>query len=181
MERFEEEEPIVLSGQVLNPELVRKGRLIEFEKLVEFSACRCVPLEEARAMNGKWIGSRWEDVLKIDPISGEEIVRSRWVLQDFARSKDGGLFAPNPSQTSARIIDGLAIDNDWPILNADVSTAYMQAEENELVFTMAPQGFEEPGTVWQLLKNINGRRPGAQNWMNHLTDEVMQRVGILRL
>ena len=63
---------------------------------------------------------------------------------------------------SGRIIDLLAVHNGWPIADADVTTAFMHAAEEELIYTAPADGWRKPGWSWKLTKNINGRRTGAQ-------------------
>ena len=77
----------VLVPDKFDEEELDQARKAEIDWLMSFPALELVSRETAgeRVNSGeaRWVGSRFEDQRKD---SGE--LRSRWVLQDFARTKD---------------------------------------------------------------------------------------------
>eukprot|EP00969_Alexandrium_andersonii_P150964 6675370-Alexandrium_andersonii.AAC.1 len=59
-------------------------------------------------------------------------------------------------------------DRGYPIIYVGATTAFVHAPEQETVYTQPPEGYGRPGLVWQLMRNINGRRPGGLRWFEWL-------------
>jgi hypothetical protein len=53
----------------------------------------------------------------------------------------------------------------------------MHAPERDLVVTDPPDGWKQEGKLWKLVKNINGRRTGASNWLKFFT-ESCRNIGL---
>eukprot|EP00974_Lingulodinium_polyedra_P090898 8813606-Lingulodinium_polyedra.AAC.1 len=59
---------------------------------------------------------------------------------------------------------------DYPVIYFDATTAFLHAPELEVIYTEPPEGYEDEdrALVWQLLRKINGRRDGSQEWCEWL-------------
>ena len=64
-------------------------------------------------------------------------------MQEVATYKSDDFFAATPTTMSGRIIDMLAVHNGWPIADADVTTAFMHAAEEELIYTLPADGWRK--------------------------------------
>ena len=158
---IEPEDVRIPSGQDLDKEAVIAARRCEIKNLLDFEAFEWVREEDVDPA-GRWINSRWEDVAKNDP--RKPPVRSRRVLQEIATRKSDDYFAATPTTASNRIIDMMAVQNDWPIADADVTTAFLHAREDELIYTAPADCWRKTSWCWRLLANLNGRRTGAKNF-----------------
>jgi hypothetical protein len=153
-----------------------EARKVEVAKLEYFQAFEWVTCEEAEAQGLKYIKSRWEDVRKYD--AREASSRSRWVLQDFrGKQAEPTMFAPTPSLVAVRVVEAIGVQSGWDLVTGDVSTAYMHAPERDLVVTDPPDGWKKDNMLWKLVKNINGRRTGACNWLRFFT-ECCKNIGL---
>ncbi len=153
------EELKIPRGKDLDPEAVIAARRREIQNLIDFEAFEWVRNEDIDP-SGKWISSRWEDLANSDP--RKPPVRSRCVLQEVATYKSDDFFAATATTMSGRIIDLLAVHNGWPIADADVTTAFTHATEEELIYTAPADGWRKPGWSWRLPKNINGEEHQRQ-------------------
>ncbi len=114
------------------------ARRREIQNLIDFEAFEWVKNEDIDPTS-KWISSRWEDLAKNDP--RQPPLRSMWVLQEVATYKSDDFFAATPTTMSGRISDMLAVHNGWPIADTDVTTAFMHAAEEELIYTLPADGW----------------------------------------
>jgi hypothetical protein len=74
------EEPEFVLDVPASEQEMWEARTEEVRNLTEFTAYECVKAEDAH--DGRWIKSRWEEGRK-----DSGLFRSRWVLQDIARTK----------------------------------------------------------------------------------------------
>ena len=56
----------------------------------------------------------------------------------------------------------------------------MHADEEQEVYTDAPDGWRRSGMCWRLLKNINRRRTGAKGWFDYVA-KSMSKCGLEQL
>ena len=108
-----------------------------------------------------------------------DVARCRWVLREFRdlyemEAKD--LFCATPSNEANNMIDIIALRNDWFLVTIDLTTAFLHAEENELIYTTAPAGYEREGFAVQALRKLNGRRDGSHVFTEWLAG-VIQSLG----
>ena len=84
-----------LTGQLLDPVLVRAARAKELEYFESKGVWRLRPAEEARQRTGKPpVTVRWVDVNKGDDINPN--VRSRLVARQIRQAGEEAIFAPTP-------------------------------------------------------------------------------------
>jgi hypothetical protein len=80
------EEPDLKYDAPITADELQQSRQAEFDNLMAFGVLEYVPESRFKEVDGAiWISSRWEDIRKD---SGQ--VRSRWVLQEFARKAGEG-------------------------------------------------------------------------------------------
>ena len=60
------------------------------------------------------------------------------MVQEVATYKSDDFFAATPLTLSSRLTDVLAVQHGWPVADADVTTAFMHAPEESLVYTKPP-------------------------------------------
>ncbi len=97
-----------VTGNELDPELVREARAEEMKEFKKHNVYVKVPLSECWAATGKRpIGARWVDVNKGDDAKPE--YRSRLVAQEINDSKREDLFAATPPLESKKILLSLAV------------------------------------------------------------------------
>ncbi len=114
--------------------------------------------EVARASGGKIFGARWVD----DPVKE----KSRYVIQDFAKTKDPTVFAAASDMSTARVIKYKAARCGYPTFVFDVTSAYTHAVEKELVYFEPPWEWVEAygDCLWCSNMKVYGRRDGAHSW-----------------
>ena len=91
------------------------------------------PRPRAEAASGVLVSTRWE--LQARPGGS---VKARFVAREFATTVRPDLFAPATSAISAAVMDTLALMHGWSRAAVDATSAYMQADENELAFVEHP-------------------------------------------
>ena len=170
--------PVVVE-KCLDPVLLKEGRDLEVKNLTDFSAFEWWKLEDAQKMideGARWIGSRFEDQVKGD------IVRSRWVLQDFARKKSdvGEFFSATPPSIAVRLFHVMAVCFDTPIIYFDLTTAFLHAPETEDIFTCPPEGYGVGGWCWKLRRKVNGRRDGSKEFTEWIAPIIVKHLGFER-
>jgi hypothetical protein len=96
-----------LTGQLLDPVLVRAARAKELEYFESKGVWRLRPAEEARQRTGKPpVTVRWVDVNKGDDINPN--VRSRLVARQIRQAGEEAIFAPTPPLEALRSIISIA-------------------------------------------------------------------------
>jgi len=171
-----------LTGQPLDPRLVRIARSLEMEYFRGKDVYTKRPRAEAIKRTGRPpIGVRWVDVNKGD--DEEPNYRSRLVAKHFKRKGDDSIFAPTPPLEVLRAILMLAATpNIWASLWAmsstdehrlqisfvDISRAYFHArvEDANPLYVELPPEDEDYGKdlCGRLNVHMYGIRPAADGW-----------------
>lgn len=91
-------------------------------------------------------------------------------------------FAPVMRYSSMRILLAEAARNDWEVEQADIGTAFLNADIEEDVFVEQPSGFEQYGPkgermVWRLKKSVYGIKQAPRNWYKTLR-RVLEENGL---
>jgi hypothetical protein len=175
------------------PEAVEKGDLAELQGLLDDG---CSELIQEAPQGARRMGGRF-----VRRIKGTS-VKSRWVLQDFAKAgkitDGGGLFAATPSAATLRLLLALgshrkACGEELIILIADVTRAFPHADIDVPVVTAIPweangvklksaQGETITLTGGQLvliLKALYGYRRSPRLWQLWLAD-ALKRLSMFR-
>ena len=108
--------------------------------------------------------------------------KSRYVVKDFANTRDPTKFAAASDTAVGRVVEFKAVIQIYSMFTFDVTSAYTHAWEDELVFLEPPpEEIEEHGDcVWRSIRVIYGRRKGARSWQEHFgsilrSEEARQR------
>ena len=184
-----------LTGQPLDPHLVREAR----KKELEFFAAKKVwtkrPVAEAKKRTGKSpISVRWVDVNKGDDVSPN--IRSRLVARQIRQPGEETIFAPTPPLESLRTIISIAAtdiegvkthvrdpvsERRTQISAIDISRAYFNAsmdDASEPTYVSFPP--EHPdysdGNCALLLKHMYGTRAAADGWQQEYSS-FMRSMG----
>ncbi len=149
---------------------IKESRWAEINKWLERSVFEPVTREEARASGGKIFGARWVD----DPVKE----KSRYVIQDFAKTKVPTVFAAASDMSTARVVDYKAVRCGYPTFVFDVTSAYTHAVEKDLVYFEPPwEWVEKHGEcLWWSRMKVYGRRDGARSWQDHFVDLTKSEV-----
>jgi len=166
-----------VTGEKLDPVLVRKARMEEMLGFKEFDVYEYVRREEARNdKEGIMIGVRWVDVDKGTP--GEPQVRSRLVGQEYAAGKvRDDLFAATPPLMASRmLVSGVASRGrtgagGYRVMLLDVKKAFLYGAIQRKVYIELPK--EDPMSesgVWvgKLKKAMYGTRDAPQVWQGEV-------------
>lgn len=136
-----------------------------------------VPLPAGR----KAIGSRWVYAVKSN--NDEQLrYKARLVAKGFSQVKDieySETFSPTVNITSIRIVVQLAVQNNLPIFQMDVSSAYLHANIDCEIFLKLPQGYEVgksgENLVYLLHKSLYGLKQSGRNWHNLLRSFLFKK------
>jgi len=165
-----------VSGNVLNPKLVRQARADERAGVYHHKIFDKVPISECVKNTGKQpIGTRWVDINKGDTSNPDH--RSRWVGREF-KGRDNNrddLFAATPPLEAKKSLIALAAlqkgvsNNEIKKLGfIDIRKAYFHAPVKRLVYVQLPEEFCEPGEYGNVCGRLNfslyGTRDAASNW-----------------
>ena len=101
--------------------------------------------------------------------------KSRYVVKDFANTRDPTMFAAASDTAMGRVVDFKTVLQNYSMFTFDVTPAYMHAWEDELVFLEPPleENEEHGDCVWRSIRVIYGRRKGARSWQEHF-DSILK-------
>ena len=71
----------------------------------------------------------------------------------------------------------MAVNNDWPIIQIDVNTAFLQGHLSEELFMLQPPGFtdkDRPHHVCRLKKALYGLKQAPRAWYAELKTYLVQ-------
>ena len=82
--------------------------------------------------------------------------KSRYVVKDFANTRDPTMFAAASDTAVGRVVEFKAVIQNYSMFTFDVTSAYTHAWEDELVFVEPPaEEIEEHGDcVWRSIRVI---------------------------
>ena len=119
------------------------------------------------ATGGQFFNARWVDE--------QHKEKSRYVVKDFANTRDPMMFAAASDTAVGRVVEFKAVIQNYSMFTFDVTPTYTHAWEDELVFLEPPlEEIEEHGDcVWRSIRVIYGRRKGARSWQEHF-DSILR-------
>ena len=137
--------------------------------------------EEAQAFcvkhNTKILTSRWVTTHKV--IEGQDGVRSRIVVKDFAstKAKASGVSSPTPSTEGFKAVLALAAEHKMFLTGLDVSAAFMHTPLRShckyMVKMPLSLTWEDGSPIYLELKRaLNGLRPASGEWLHYVTSIV---------
>jgi hypothetical protein len=167
-----------VSGAMLDPKLVRKGRDTEMEFFNGMKVYDRVPRSEQAQTGGKIIGTKWIDVNKGD--LDRPNIRCRLVGKEFRTTPDDALYASTPPLEALRLIVSRAATIDKKgapreMMINDVSRAYFYAEATRIMYIELPKEdpFYDPSMLGRLRLCLYGTRDAALNWQQTLSDHLV--------
>ena len=88
--------------------------------------------------------------------------KSRYVVKDFANTRDPTMFAAASDTAVGRVVEVKAVIQNYSMFTFDMTSAYRHAWEDELVFLEPPpeEIEEHDDCVWRSIREIYGRRKG---------------------
>ena len=120
------------------------------------------------------VGCRWVFTIKYHPNGEIDRYKARIVAKGYHQQPGvdyTDTFSPVIKSTTIRIVLGLAVNNNWPIRQIDVNTAFLQGRIKEQVFMCQPPGFSDPAKpnhVCRLKKAIYGLKQALRAWYSEL-------------
>ena len=157
-----------------SPESIHASRMVEINKWRERGVIERWSRQAAMATRGQLFNARWVDE--------QHKEKSRYVVKDFANTRDPTMFAATSDTAVGRVAEFNAVIQNYSMFTFDLTSAYTHAWEDELVFLEPPpEEIEEHGDcVWRSTRVIYGRRKGARSWQEHFdsilrSEEARQR------
>jgi hypothetical protein len=168
-------------------EIDKEATQAALDKLIENGVFKDIPRSEA--LCHKHITSRWEKQWRLKGDTKEYELKVRFVGREYKwQELRDDLFAPGATHSCGRIIDYLSLKNSgWTTFELDAVDAFYQAPEHENVVVDPPEEYLErlraegksTDVVWKLLKQLPGRRPAGQAWVDHFASTLLG-LGFLR-
>ena len=166
-----------VSGQQLDPSLMRQARCEEIKYFKEMGVYTKVDIGECWAATGKApIAVRWVDINKGDSLNPN--YRSRLVAKEFNTGPCPELYAATPPSECLRLLlSRMASGRQAGIglVYADVSRAYFYAKAVRPVFVKLPDEDLESGDegrCGKLHMSMYGTRDAALNWALEYADTL---------
>ena len=119
-----------------SPESIHASRMVEINKWRERGVVERWSRQAAMAAGGQMFNARWVDE--------QHKEKSRYVVKDFANTRDPTMFAAASDTAVGRVVEFKAVIQNYSMFTFDVTSAYTHAWEDELVFLEPPP--EDRGT-----------------------------------
>ena len=144
-----------------SPESIHASRMVEINKWRERGVIERWSRQAAMATGGQLFNARWVDE--------QHKEKSRYVVKDFANTRDPTMFAAASDTAVGREVEFKAVLQIYSMFTFDVTSAYTHVREDELLFLEPPlEEIEEHGDcVWRSIRVIYRRRKGARSWQEH--------------
>ena len=166
-----------LASKEYDPDEMKAAIERELTKLEEFKVFTWVPNSEV-GRNAKVFRHVWVKSVKD---TGE--VKARLACCDYnTGSEQEGSFCPTPSSTAVRVMECVALLRGYSEIHSDIVSAFIHAEEPDLVFMMPPKEWcilrgKTPGAgLWRLEKALYGRRTAGGNFRDHF-ESIVTAIG----
>ena len=144
-----------------SPESIHASRMVEINKWRERGVIERWSRQAPLATGGHLFTARWVDE--------QHKEKSRYVVKDFANTRDPTMFAAASDTAVGRVVEFKAVIQNYSMSTFDVTSAYTHAWEDELIsLEPPPEEIEEHGDcVWRSIRVTYGRRKGARSWQEH--------------
>ena len=149
-----------------SPESIHASRMLEINKWRERGVVERWSRQAAMTASGQMFNARWVDE--------QHMEKSRYVVKDFANTRDPTMFAATSDTAVGRVVEFKAVLENYSMFTFDVTSAHTHAWEDELFF------------LWKShqrrLRNVvivcGGQ--GARSWQEHFdsilrSEEARQR------
>lgn len=169
-------EPTSVSHALQSP-LWYKAMLEEYNALQHQGTWSLVPLPPDKHP----IGCKW--VFKLKRNSDGSIARYKARLVAKGYLQEEGLdyhetFSPVAKQPTIRVLVSLALHNNWPIKQMDISNAFLHGTLHEEVYLVQPQGFVDatrPNHVCRLHKALYGLKQAPRAWFSTFSQFLLSK------
>ena len=136
-----------------------------------------VPVELSWTITGKGpLGGKWVDVNKGD--AQKPVIRSRYVVQEFARSRSEDFFAATPPLEALRFLISRTASGrshgkgGRKLLVIDARKAHLHAASERDLFVHLPPEEKRAGYCARLLRCLYGTRDAPARWEAFLAGEL---------
>ena len=184
-----------LTGQLLDPQLVREARATEMEYVRSKGLWAKRPVKECLDKTGRPpVTVRWVDTNKGDDKCPN--IRSRLVARQIRGPGQEAVFAPTPPLEALRTVLSLAA-TDLPgrprrcrdpksesrvqVSFVDISRAYFNAKTNpdEPTYVQLPEEDADAGRglCGLLLKHMYGTQKAAEGWQSEYSSSLVEKLG----
>ncbi|PKU84004.1 Retrovirus-related Pol polyprotein from transposon TNT 1-94 [Dendrobium catenatum] len=158
-------------SEAVKHEVWRKAMSLEFEALQQQGTWVLVPSSPGLNV----LGNKWIFRTKYNSDGSLARYKARLVAKGF--HQEFGIdyfdtFSPVAKFPTIRILFTVAISRNWPILQLDVSNAFLHGHLEETVYMKQPQGFVDsnyPDHVCLLKKAIYGLKQAPRQWFATFT------------
>lgn len=154
---------------------------------------RAAMTEEFNALlkNGTWelvpppphaniVGSKWVFRIKRKPDGSVDRFKARLVAKGYTQQEGVDYietFSPVVKPTTIRAILTIAVSQNWPIRQLDVSNAFLHGHLQEQIYMSQPPGFvndNHPTHVCKLHKSLYGLKQAPRAWFHRLSTFLRQ-------
>ena len=168
-----------VSGQKLDPEMVKAARATEMTHVRRYGVYEKVPLRVCMERTGKKpIRVKWVDINKGDDTRPD--YRARLVAMEIRKSWQAAAFAGTPPLESLRFLLSLCktrspdntVSDPLKLSFIDIRRAHFTAKATRELYVELPEEDQEAGEPMcgRLLKSMYGTQDAAQNWENEYGD-----------
>ena len=114
------------------------------------------------------VGCKWVFTIKYKSDRSVEHYKARLVAKGFMQTYGIDFqetFAPIAKMNSIRVLLSLAVNLDWPLLQFDIKTAFLNGDLEEEVYMDLPPGFDaDHGKVCRLRKSLYVLKQSQRAW-----------------
>ena len=183
---------LVVDGDVEVPQTLKEAKQTEHW---EFWANACQKELESMIRNGvfervkrtpdmKVVNGGWVFQLKrnADDDSIDEF-KARIVAKGYSQEYGVDfeeIFAPVVSHTTIRVFLTYAAAYRMTVHHVDIKAAFLKCDLDFQVYMKPPEGLEDDGYVWDLIKAVYGLRQAPKCWHEHMT-KLLAEIGFVQL
>ncbi|KAJ0443321.1 putative RNA-directed DNA polymerase [Helianthus annuus] len=148
---------------------------IEFNALITNATWELVP-----PSHHKPIGCKWVFRIKRRPDGSIEKYKARLVAKGFLHEygKDYfETFSPVTKPVTIRTVLAIALSQNWPLRQLDVTNAFLHGTLHEDVYMIQPPGYENPdfpNHLCHLRKSLYGLKQAPRAWYMELTNFLLE-------
>ena len=115
-----------------SPDSIHASRMVEINKWREEELLKGGVDKQRWLAGGQMFNARWVDE--------QHKEKSRYVVKDFANTRDPTMFAAASDTAVGRVVEFKAVLQNYSMFTFDVTSAYTHAWEDELVFSGTATG-----------------------------------------
>ena len=174
-------EPVIWDVTREYPEEAQRiGMNKEMKSMKDFDVYTEVPIDQCSQEDiDQAIGVRWVKRWKTDTELRMRLV-VQGCYQDSSSIDVDSIYASTPSLVTLRLLLVMALARSWEISLADVSTAFLHAAIEDIVYVWPPsEYYPQANCLWRLKRAMYGLRQSPKLWQDHFA-ATMVRLGFRR-